>query len=156
MWFFQRSRERNSIICYKGGKQAIFTEDNICCTSGTRTAKLHDVKSTFLLCNGACEIEYFLSIWQTMLEKKLWKTNFGKKYFETKIYHIINQCHTIFALLVYFDRNREKDREYIWTSILRTSIQQTIPTFSAPTFLRQAWLGSISVALEAREWSDAF
>ena len=54
-----------------------------------------------------------------MLEKKFFEKktkNFGKlnyntKIFTTKVYSNIDKCHTIFALLVSFDKNRAKDRQ---------------------------------------------
>ena len=38
----------NSILCYKGGKQAIFTDFEVCCTSEAGAAKLHEMTSAFL------------------------------------------------------------------------------------------------------------
>ena len=44
-------------------------------------------------------------------KKKCGKINYKTKIFIIKIYSNIDKCHTIFASLALFDKNRTKDRE---------------------------------------------
>ena len=70
--------------------------------------------------NGVFVKKFWKKTWKKNWKKKIWKNNFGQKYFETKkfiteIYKTINQCDNIFALPALIEQgdrgNRKKDRE---------------------------------------------
>ena len=69
--------------------------------------------------------------WNKNFEKKKASKNFGKKYFETKIFirkihNTINQCDTIFALLAPLDRDKEKGRRLFIESNEKVSGKKSV------------------------------
>ena len=125
----------NSVLCYRAGKWAIFTQGNITknytrwnglfsraandtfLSISVEKGRIHmramaRAKLTILI--NWCKITLKMMLWcndknkEVFVEKKFEKDYFETQILITKIYNTINQCDIVFVLLALLDRNRDK------------------------------------------------
>ena len=102
LYILLHRRPGNSILCYKEGKSTIPPDFR---WKG-RIRMRAMVRAQWTIFNQLTH--NYVKYDGVLVIKKLWKNNFVKKYFKTKIYDTINQCDTIFVLLAPLDRGRER------------------------------------------------